>query len=83
MVWYGLVEILKLTWYGLVAIVELNTKPLMKDNGRYRAARAAKNPVQIILKKTFLMSFFLQHMAPVLAGMWGAKMSGGHSGDFN
>jgi len=29
--------------YGLVEIVKLNSKPLMKDHCRYRAARAAKN----------------------------------------
>ena len=33
----------KRLWSGLVEIVKLNSKPLMKDHCRYRAARAAKN----------------------------------------
>ena len=32
---------------------------------------------------TFLIkTLFLQHLAPVLAGMWGAKMSGSRLGNF-
>ena len=45
MVWCGLVWI-GMVWYGLVQILKLNSKPLMNElmnnQGRYRAARAAK-----------------------------------------
>ena len=42
LVWFGQNSEAVLIWYGLVEIVKLNSKPCMNNQGRYRAARAAK-----------------------------------------